>query len=98
MGGYGSLFLKKGSVNFTFNIKEWKNNISVIFGMLLYLSSSVFYLSALKYGELSVVYPLTSLGYVYISFLSINYLDEKMNMKKWAGITLIIIGSFLVVR
>ncbi|MBT3721194.1 EamA family transporter [archaeon] len=98
LGGYGSLFLKKGSSKLTFNLKKWKNNLEVIFGLVLFGSSTIFYLLALPYGELSVVYPLSSLSYIFISIVSMWYLDEKMTKLKWTGIVLIMIGSFLVVR
>lgn len=97
-GGYGSLYLKKGSEKFTLNIKKWKDNLELVFGVFLYGVSTIFYLFALQYGELSVVYPLTSLSYIFISVLSIYYLNENMNKNKWMGIILIILGSFLVVR
>lgn len=98
LGSYGSLYLKKGSSNLTLDIKRWKENLDIAAGFLLYGTSTIFYLFALQHGELSVVYPLTSLSYIFISFLSIQYLGEKMNKNKWIGIVLIIIGSFLVVR
>jgi uncharacterized membrane protein len=97
-GGYGSLYLKKGSSKLTFNIKKWKDNLQLVIGFFLYGISTITYLIMLQYGELSVIYPLTSVSYIFISFLSIYYLNEKMTKNKWIGIILIIIGSFLVVR
>ena len=98
LGGYGSLFLKKGSSKLTFNIKKWKDNLELFIGITLYGLSTITYLLMLQYGELSVIYPLTSFSYVFISFLSVYYLNEKMTKNKWIGIILIIMGSFLVVR
>ncbi len=97
-GGYGSLYLKKGSSKFTLKLKNWKDNLDILLGISLYGVSTIFYLFALQYGELSVVYPLTSMSYVFIAVLSVYYLGEKMTKNKWIGIILIIIGSFLVVR
>ena len=51
---------------------------------------------ALKYGELSVLYPIISTGFVWVSFLSVYFFNEFMNFEKWLGIIAIIIGiSFI---
>lgn len=97
-GGYGSLYLKKGANKLTFELEKWKDNLELVLGVFLYGVSTIFYLFALPYGELSIIYPLTSLSYIYISILSTYYLNEKMTKNKWIGIILIIIGSFMVVR
>jgi uncharacterized membrane protein len=97
----GALFLKKGSAKFKIHfsihgIVEILTNYVLMFGVLLYGLSSVFFIMALKLGELSVVYPLTSLSYVFVTFLSIYFLKERMNWYKWAGIGFIILGVVLV--
>jgi len=96
LGSYGSLFLKKGASRFTFNLKKIKNNFTVFIGIFLFGSSAILYTLSLRFGELSVIYPLSSISYIVIALLSIKYLGEKMNKKRWIGIILIIIGSFLV--
>lgn len=98
LGSIGSLFLKKGSKKFTLNLKKLIRNKEIIFGLLLFITSTAFYVPALKFGNLSIVYPLTSLSYVIISLLSVKYLGEKMNHFKWIGIIFIIIGSFLIIN
>ncbi|MBN1503137.1 EamA family transporter [Candidatus Woesearchaeota archaeon] len=98
IGAFGSLFLKKGSKNLSFNLISLIKNKDLVMGVALYVISSVFYIFALNYGELSMLYPLTSLAYVWVSLISIRFLNEKMNRIKWIGIILIIIGVFLVAR
>ena len=51
---------------------------------------------ALKGGELSVLYPLSSLGNVWAALLSMKFLGEKMNISKWSGIFLIKLGAALI--
>jgi len=101
IGSVGALFLKIGSAKFRihFSIKgivEILTNYKLMFGVLLYGLSSVFFIMALRLGELSVVYPLTSLSYIFVAFLSVYFLKEKMNWYKWAGIGFIILGVVLV--
>ncbi|MBU1201187.1 MAG: EamA family transporter [Nanoarchaeota archaeon] len=102
IGAFGSLYLKKGSANLHRTIL--KNffkiifNRELLFGIFLFLFSSVFYVWALKYARLSLVYPITSFSYIWVSLLSVKFLDENMNKYKWFGIILIITGVFLITR
>lgn len=96
IGAFGALFLKYGAEKLTRSNKWTFINKRLIVGVFLYGVSSIFFLIALKNGELSVLYPLTSLSYVWISLLSIKMLGEKMNFLKWLGIAAILIGVSLI--
>ncbi|MAG38839.1 multidrug transporter [Candidatus Woesearchaeota archaeon] len=98
IGAFGSLYLKKGSATLHRNILKVFSNKKLLFGIFLFLLSSVFYVFALKYARLSLIYPITSLTYVWVSFLSIKFLNEQMNNYKWTGIMLILLGVFLITR
>ena len=101
VGAFGSLFLKIGSNHIIthgglkkliLNIKNYK----LIFGAFLYGLSSVFFIMALRLGDLSMVYPMTSLTYVFITILSSIYLKERITKYKVAGVGFIILGVILV--
>ncbi len=96
IGSIGALFLKIGSRKFTFNILAFIKNYKLIIGFILYGSSSIFFLAALRFGELSIIYPLVALSYVFVSIFSVWFLKEKMNKFKIIGIVLIIIGVSLI--
>jgi len=100
IGAFGSLYLKKGSKHLRFGgIREGIEsflNRDLIIGIALYVLSSIFYVGAMKFGELSILYPITSLSYVWISFISVKALGEHMNRYKWAGIALIILGVVFI--
>ena len=98
IGAIGSIFLKKGADNLVMNLIKLIKNKDLYIGIVLFIFSSVFYVWALSSAELSLLYPITSLSYVWISFLSIRFLGEKMNNFKWLGITFIILGVFLITR
>ena len=97
-GALGSIYLKKGSKKITFNFNKIMDNFTAGIGFVLFGTSSLFYIAALKYNDLTVVYPLSSITYVLISIFSIHFLKEKMNKIKWIGILFIMLGSILVVR
>ncbi len=96
IGAVGSLFLKYGSEHFALNLKKLLTNYKVIFGLFLYGIASILFIIALRKGELTVLYPMTSLSYIWISLLSIKFLKEKMNKFKWLGILSIIVGVTLI--
>jgi uncharacterized membrane protein len=97
IGGLGPIYLKKGSGKIKINkISTIYKNPFLIIGVLIYGVSAVIFIPALKGGELSVLYPLVGLAYVWVSIYSIFMLKEKMNLLKWIGIIAIIIGvSFI---
>ena len=98
IGATGSIFLKKGSKELNRNILSQLKNKNLIFGIGIYALGSILYISALKFAELSLVYPITSLSYIWISLLSVKYLNEKMNNYKWLGIIFILIGVIFITR
>lgn len=73
-------------------------NIHVIAGIGLYALSAVVWLALLSRVELSVAYPMLSLGYVLIVFVAWAFLGEPMTVWKALGVILIAIGVWLVNR
>jgi drug/metabolite transporter (DMT)-like permease len=53
-------------------------------------------LIAFRGGELSVLYPLIALSYVWVAILSKIFLGDMMNPFKWAGIIFIMAGVSLI--
>jgi uncharacterized membrane protein len=96
LGSFGSLYLKKGSARLSRNMRQAILNPDLFKGIIIYGSSTVFYVIGIKGGELSVLFPLISTGYIWVAFLSMKYFHEAMNRKKWAGIALILVGVSLI--
>ena len=93
----GQIGLKFGSMKLDRSIANLLKNYALLAGLFAYGASSVIFVIALRGHELTVLYPLAALNYVWVSFLSMKYLKEKMNVYKWTGIALIIIGVIFVV-
>lgn len=99
IGAFGSLYLKKGSKQLhRHNVIMQFLNKNLMIGVFLFVLSSIFYIGAMRYGDLSILYPVTSLSYVWISLLSVKFLGERMNRYKWMGIAMIILGVFFITR
>lgn len=97
VGALGAFIIKK-SRGFHLNIKKLLKDNILIMGISLYALSPILNITAFRWGELTVLYPLITITYIWSSILAVKYLGEKMNIYKLSGIPLIIGGAFLIVR
>lgn len=96
VGAFGPILLKRGSAAFNTSVRALLRNYNVIGGIFLYVVSSIIFIPALRGGDLSILYPIVSVNYIWVSLLSVKFLNEKMNSFKWFGILLIIFGVSLI--
>ena len=61
-------------------------------GYCLYGLSTILLVLALRDGELSILYPVISLTFAWVTILSVIIFHDTMNTFKIAGIVVIIIG------
>lgn len=97
--GIGSLLIKKGAVQSKFTIKLiefWKHNNKAIAGLALYCVATVFFITALQWQPVSILYPITGLSYVWSILLAKVYLKEEVTTFKWLGILFIVVGVTLI--
>ncbi len=95
IGAFGAIFLKRASKDFSLKTRFLFNK-NLLLGVLFYMISTAIYLTALKFSELSILFPTLSTVYIWVSILSQKFLDEKMNRLKWLGIVVIISGVILL--
>ncbi len=92
----GMFFLKRSAATFKLHpiaiIKNWQFLVAGI----LYATSLAIYVIVLRYLPVSVAYPLTSMNYIWAAGLSTRYLGEKVDVWRWIGIALIIVGIILL--
>lgn len=96
LGSFGPIYMKRGSNGLVFKAKALAKNKNLWIGSMFYLGSTIMFIPALKFGEVSVLYPIASTSYIWVSLLSIKLLGEKMNWVKWLGVVIIIIGVSFV--
>ncbi len=96
IGSVGALFFKYVSEHVHRNFLTLFKEPSLYIGLFFYGISVPIFVFALKFGDLSTLYPVAGLSYVWISLLSIKFLKEKMNDLKWFGIILILLGVVLI--
>ncbi len=92
IGSLGALFLKAGAGRLHDGWKYLVLNPKLILGVVLFCASSLFYILAVRQGELSILYPLVSLSYIWAVLWSRLFLNERMNRGKAFGLLLILAG------
>lgn len=90
------ILYKFGANNSKFNLIELITNYSIILGILIYGISATIFIVSLKYGELSVLYPIFATGYIWVTISSIYFFNEQFNLLKILGIIIIIIGISII--
>jgi drug/metabolite transporter (DMT)-like permease len=73
-------------------------NPFVFLGLAAFGVSSVFWLAVLSRLDLSLVYPMVSIGYIFVAIFSWALLGEQLTMVRWLGIAVICAGVFLISR
>ena len=70
----------------------------VLLGLGIYGLGTLCWMAAVAQTELSLLYPLTSLNYILIAFLSYAIFDEKISIKRGSGIALIALGMVMITK
>jgi multidrug transporter EmrE-like cation transporter len=65
---------------------------SLLAGYSMYGVSTVLLVAALKHGELSLLYPVFAMTYVWVTILSVVVFHESLNPYKLTGIVIIVSG------
>ena len=73
-------------------------NLPLIVGYTLHAANAGLLILALRDGELSVLYPVYALSYVWVNMLSVYFFGESLNGWKSAGIALVIGGVAMLGR
>jgi drug/metabolite transporter (DMT)-like permease len=95
IGSFGAVFLKLGAQRLDGSIVSFLNT-RLALGVALFLGSSVFYSAGIRGGQLSVLYPMVSLGYIWTLLWSRLFFGEPLTRTKFAGLGLILLGVFFV--
>jgi multidrug transporter EmrE-like cation transporter len=104
IGSFGGVFLKAGSAELR---KGWSYlviareapffNWRLASGVAMFLLSSYFFVLGIRPpGQLSVLYPMVALGYVFTLLWSRIFFGEPFTRAKFIGLFLILVGVFFV--
>src|SRR5580698_8705673 len=73
-------------------------NYMLVLGYVVQSGNALLLILALRDGELSMLYPIIALTYVWVNLLSMYFFNEHMNIWKALGIALVIGGVALLGR
>jgi uncharacterized membrane protein len=99
LGAAAQILMKTGANALTQpSLIQMITNVPLMVGYTLYGMSTMLLILALREGHLSLLYPIISLTYVWVTLLSIAIFDERMNWFKGIGLAIIVSGVALLGR
>jgi len=85
------LLLKAGVMKVT-TISSIFANFHLLGGLFLYIFAAVLLIIALKFGELSVLYPAIATSFIWVNVFSAWLFHEIIPSLRWTGVGFIILG------
>jgi len=95
IGSFGAVFLKLGANKLGGGLRS-AFNLQLLIGLALFVGSSVPFIMGIRNGELSVLYPMVSLGYVWTLFWSRLFFGEPITKGKLGALAMILCGITLI--
>lgn len=93
LGAAAQVLIKMGASTLTgAGVVSMLTNVHLMTGYSLYGFSTILLVLALRDGELSILYPVISLTFVWVTFLSSYIFRESITATKLAGISIIVSG------
>jgi drug/metabolite transporter (DMT)-like permease len=103
----GVVLLKKGMTQIgevrTLNVAEFGRilkagvtNPQVLLGVFFEALFFACLLILMSKSDISFLWPLTALSFVFATFAAIVFLDERVSVARWAGVILIMLGAALI--
>jgi drug/metabolite transporter (DMT)-like permease len=92
VGSFGAAFLQAGAERLHRDVWTLFTNWRLAVGVTFFVASSLLYLKGIKHGELTILYPMISLGYVWTLLWSRIFFHEPFTRNKFLGLGLIVTG------
>lgn len=98
LGAAAQFLIKTGMSHFSPHLMALVTNVPLVAGYTIYGINTLMMVLALKNGEMSVLYPIIALTYVWTTLLSYTLLGEPSNIYKNVGILTIVLGVAVMGR
>ena len=93
LGAAAQMLMKIGTGHLAHpGLAGYLTNVPLLAGYCLYGLNTVLLVFALRDGELSILYPIIALTYVWVTILSVFLFHESLNIFKLAGIAVVVGG------
>ena len=77
-------------------VKSGATNANILLGVFFEALFFACLLILMSKSEISFLWPLTGLSFVFATFAAILFLDERVSAIRWVGVVLIVIGAVLI--
>jgi uncharacterized membrane protein len=77
-------------------VKAGATNPQILLGLLFETLFFVVLLVLMAKSEISFLWPLTGLSFVFATFAAILFLGERVSAVRWTGVVLIVIGAVFI--
>jgi drug/metabolite transporter (DMT)-like permease len=99
LGAAAQILMKMGSAHMQhFDVVKVLTDWQLFSGYALYGINTLLLMLALRDGELSKLYPIIALTYVWVTVLSAYFFHEELTFWKLAGIAIIVAGVSVLGR
>lgn len=92
----GQLLFKLGMNRFASSVVGVLTNFHLLGGLLFYGFGALGLIVAFKYGEMSVLYPVVSLSFIWVALLSFFFLNEQIRTFEVVGLFMILVGVTMI--
>ncbi|MCB9771755.1 MAG: EamA family transporter [Candidatus Omnitrophica bacterium] len=82
-----------GEVPFLVGLRGFLTHWQWMLGFIATVLGWIFFIKASDLGEISVVQPLMSIGDIFLIFLVVVFLKERLSKREWVGIILTVLGA-----
>ena len=98
LAAVAQVLLKIGTRSISSTLSSWVFNEHLLGGLALYGVGFILMVSALRHGNVSILYPVLATSYIWVALLSTFFLSEPFPLVRWIGVALIIGGIGVIVR
>lgn len=96
IGSLAMVFVKSGAGRLQLNVQSLLRNWRLLVGIVGFGLSSFFFVLGLREGQLTILYPMVAVGYIFTLFWSRLFFGEALTKGKFAAIGLILTGLILL--
>jgi drug/metabolite transporter (DMT)-like permease len=96
--GVGEFLFKRSSETFQWDILILLTNYQLILGFSVCTLGAILLIIALKFGNLSTLYPIIALNFIWVTLISFFFFAEEINHFKIWAIVFVIFGIVLIAR
>ena len=90
------LLYKSGANKLEFNLMSIISNWNIFLGLFLYGIGAILLIVALKWGQVTILYPILASSFIWVTLGSSYFFGEIISLSRWIGVLFIIIGILMI--